>query len=390
MSDGTRGEETRRDRSRVLGFVQLGAIAVVIVLAIYLARAPDRSMVAGLELGAAPPPVVNTIVPTATDHPLNVELTGTVSLTTTVSIRPEVSSKVVWISPKFHNGASIPAGETLVRIDPADFELRVQAAQAAVKEAEAEVWREKARGEHDARVFAQDYPGLEVSERVRRLPSLAKKEAKLSKVQVALKSAELKLARTRISLPFDAEVLNVRVELGELARPDTALGLAYSADALQVEVPIEPRTLEQMAPVIGRTAVVHANGKSYRAEVARVSAVVAPTSRLATVFLQFSDGAPASALPKPGTFALVSIEGPILQNVFRLPETAEQDQASVWIVEDGKLKPFTPRTLAQTSNGWIVSGFDVADGIVLGTIHKAREGLMVQATQSPDSDGGTE
>lgn len=390
MSDETRGEETRSDRSRILGFVQVGAIAIVVLVAIYLARAPDRSIGAGLQLGSAPKPVVRTIVPTVTDQPLTVERTGVVSLETTVSIRAEISSKVVWISPKFQSGASIPAGEILVRIDPTDFELRVQAAQAAVKEAEAGVWREKARGKHDTQLFERNYPELEVTERVRRLPSLAKKEAQLLKAEVALKSAEEKLSRTQISLPFDAEVLNVRVELGELAHPDTPLGMAFRTDALQAEVPIEPQTLDRLAPVIGRAAVVIADGKSYRAEVARVSAVVAPTSRLATVYLKFLDDASTEALLKPGTFAHVSIEGSVLENVFLLPESAEQDQSNVWLVENGALKSHTPSTLAQTREGWIVSAFDVADGIALGTIHKAREGLMVQVKESPVGDGEAE
>ena len=389
MSEETRNEGDSADRKRLLGYVQLGAIGVAVLAAIYLARAPDRAVGAGLELGVAPKPAVRVIEPTPTDQPLVVELTGTVSLAATAAVRSEVSSKVVWISPKFRAGGSIAAGETVVRIDPADFELRVEAARAAVKEAEAGAWRERARGEHDARVFARDYPGLEVSERVRRLPSLAKREAQLLQAQVLLKSAQQKLERTHISLPFDSQVLNVSAELGELARPATRLGTVYRTAALQAEAPVEPRVLEQLAPLIGRAALVRADGKTYPAEVARVSAAVAPKSRLTTVFLKFSDDLPRDSLPRPGTFASVSIRGPDMQGVYVLPESAEQDRASVWVVENGKLRSHAPRTLGRTGAGWIVGAFDAADGVVLGTIPGARQGLAVEPMDAP-SDAGRE
>lgn len=388
MSDESQEIETRASRSRLLGYAQLAAIGIAVLVAIYFAQAPDRGMGADLELGVAPKPVVSVIEPTSANRPLSVELTGTVGLSTTATIRSEVSSKVVWVSPKFRGGTTIPAGETIVRIDPTDFELRVEAAEAAVAEAEAGVWREKARGEHDARVFANDYPGLEVSERVRRVPSIARREAQLLKAKVALKAAKQKLERTQISVPFDCQVLNVTVEVGELVGPSTALGTVYRTAALQTEAPVEPRVLEELAPVIGRAALVRVDGTTYRAEVVRVSAAVAPTTRLATVFLSFSDDAPEDSWPRPGTFALVSIQGPDAQNVYVLPESAEQDGASVWVVDSGLLRSHSPRTLERSSAGWIVSAFDAGDGVVVGMISGAREGLAVEVTAAAGNAGG--
>ena len=234
MSQESPSAETRPDRRRLLGYVQLGAVGAAIVVAVYFAQAPDRGADAGLGLGTAPKPVVSVIEPMSTERALTVELTGAVSLARKARVVSEVSSRVVWISPKFENGGSIPAGEAMVRVDPADFELRVEAARASVEEAEASVWREKARGEHDARVFARDYPGLELSERIRRIPSIAKEEAELKHAQAALKMAELKLEQTRVSFPFDSRVLNASVELGEKVGPGTPLGTVYRTDAVQV------------------------------------------------------------------------------------------------------------------------------------------------------------
>ena len=382
MSQESPNAENRSDRGPLLGYVQLGAVGVAILVAVYFAQAPDRGADAGLGLGSAPKPLVSVIDPVPTDRALQVELTGGVSLAGKARVVSEVSSRVVWISPKFTNGGSIPAGETMIRVDPTDFELRVEAARATVKEAEASVWREKARGEHDARVFARDYPGLELSDRIRRMPSLAKEEAELEHAQAVLKMAELKLERTRVSFPFASRVLNASVELGEQVGPGTPLGTVYRIDALQVEAPVEIRDLDRLDPVIGRTAEVRAGGQAFSAQVDRVSSVVAPRSRLATVFLRFSEDSPADSLPLPGTFAEIAIEGPVVQSVYVLPESAEQGRGSVWVVENGTLKAVALRTVLRTSADWVVEPFDAGDGVVLGTVSGGREGLAVEVADA--------
>ncbi len=387
MSKEPQTAQDRSYRRPLLGYVQLGAIGAAIVVAVYFAQAPYRGADAGLGLGSAPKPLVSVIDPVPIDRALQVELTGAVSLARKARVVSEVSSKVVWISPKFSNGGSIPAGETMIRIDPADFELRVEAARASVDEAQASVWREKARGEHDARVFAQEYPGLELSERIRRIPSLAKEEAELKRERAVLKMAELKLERTRISFPFDSRVLNASVELGEQAGPGTPLGTVYRIDALQVEAPIEIRDLDRLDPVIGRTAEVRAGGQVFSAQVDRVSSLVAPRSRLATVFLRFSEVVPVDSLPLPGTFAEIAIRGPTVQGVYVLPESAEQDGSRVWVIEKGKLKSVAPRTVLRRGADWAVEPFDAGDGIVTGRVPGAREGLAVEVTDARADSG---
>ena len=387
MSEESQTAKDRLGSRQLRGYIQLGAIVAAIVVAIYFARAPDRGADAGLELGTAPKPLVSVIEPVPTDRGLQVELTGAVSLARKARVVSEVSSRVVWISQNFSNGGSIPAGEAMIRIDPQDFELRVEAARAAVKEAEASVWREKARGEHDARVFARDYPGLELSDRIRRVPSLAKEEAELEHAQAVLKMAELKLERTRISFPFDSRVLNASVELGEQVGSGAPLGTVYRIDALQVEAPVEIRDLERLDPVIGRPAEVRAGGQSFAAKVDRVSSAVAPRSRLATVFLEFTDGLPADSLPLPGTFAEIAIQGPVIQGVYVLPESVEQGRDSVWVIDGGKLKSVVLRTVLRTDADWVVETFDAGDGVVVGVVPGAREGLAVKVTDARANTG---
>ena len=377
------------------GFAQLASIVLLIAVALFFARAPsrlERGAVSGVSAESARP-AVRVMHPTPTDQALTVELTGTVNLEERVRVASEVVGRIAWVSPDFSNGGSITADEPFIRIDPAEFELQVEAAEMAVREAEARVWVERAGAEEDVRAFERENPGSRPSEAVRRLPSIAEAEARLMRAQADLKLAQLHLERTNISLPYDGRVMGSDVEVGELVGPadlvggpSSRLGIVYRPGALQVDVPIEPRDLEYLDPVIGRKARVAGRMASWEAGVARVSSVVAPRTRLASVFLKFAEDAHPDSLPAPGTFVEVAIAGPVYEDVYVLPESVLQERDSVWVVRDGVLSAFAPKSLGRTDAGWVVQAFEAGEGVVVGSLPGAREGLAVMVTDAAPSN----
>ena len=352
------------------GRLQLALVLGAIVMALYFARAPDRvdrGSVADLTAESVRP-TVPVIHPASTDQALTVELTATVGLEDTVNVASEVAGRVAWVSPNFANGGSLSVDETFIRVDPAEFELHVEAAEMAVREAAARVAAEEARGGEDVREFA-----------------LAEAEARLMKAEADLKLAELQLARTSISFPYASRVINADVEVGELVGPAdlvggaaSRLGAVYRLGALQVDAPIEPRDLEYLDPVIGRTARVVGRMAAWQAQVVRVSSVIAPKTRLASIFLKFAEDEPPDSLPAPGTFVEIDLEGPAYEDVYVLPESVLQERDSVWVVRNGLLSAFTPTTLGRTADGWVVQAFDAGEGVVVGVLPAAREGLEVE------------
>ena len=352
------------------GRLQLALVLGTIVMALYFARAPDRvdrGSVSDLTAESVRP-TVPVIHPASTDQAMTVELTATVGLEDTVNVASEVAGRVAWVSPNFANGGSLSVDETFIRVDPAEFELHVEAAEMAVREAAARVAAEEARGGEDVRGFA-----------------LAEAEARLMKAEADLKLAELQLARTNISFPYASRVINADVEVGELVGPAdlvggaaSRLGAVYRLGALQVDAPIEPQDLEYLDPVIGRTARVVGRMAAWQARVVRVSSVIAPKTRLASIFLKFAEDEPPDSLPAPGTFVEIDLEGPAYDDVYVLPESVLQERDSVWVVRNGLLSAFTPTTLGRTAAGWIVQAFDAGDGVVVGALPAAREGLEVE------------
>ena len=384
----------RSGRPRWLGYAQLALILAAIGVALYFAQAPgqvERDAISDVA-GDPAKPAVTVVKPAPTEQALTVHLTGGVTLHGNVRVSSEVGGRVIWVSPDFRKGGSIAANETFIRIDPAEHELRRDVAAAAVSEAEARVQVERALGAESAAAFARENPGADVPERVRRAPQIAQAEAALMKAQAELKLAQLQLERTEISLPYDGRVTATDIEVGQFVGPADLVGRAanmgsvYRADALQVRAPIEQEDLASLAPAIGRSATVRTAAGTFDATVERTSAAIAPKTRLATLFLRFAEDQPADSLPLPGSFAEVSVAGPVHDNVFVLPEAALQDHDGVWVVDGGALKAVAPRLLGHADGGVVVEAFDAGDGVVVGSLPAAREGLAVEAGAAPASD----
>ena len=383
------------------GYAQIALVVIALATALYFARAPSFRAPVGdsaPETSSAPP-VVEVVVPMAAEQALTIDLTGTVFAEDMTTLMTEVEGRVVWTSPDLTSGGFIAAGEMIVRIDPAQYELEVEEAQAVVEEAEARVRIEEALGTENERVFQLENPDAAPSEWVSRLPNIALAQAELKKAQVALKMAELRLERTRISLPYDVRVMGTDAAVGELAYPEdpplapavlsatyvpsSLLGLVYRPEMLRVRVPVEARELAYLDPVLGRTAEVNGHMGSWEGEIASVSATVNPVSRLATVFIEFAENESVASLPLPGTFVEISIEGPVFSDVYVLPNTVLQEDGSIWIVRNGRLQLFQPETYGRTADGWVVKVFDAGEGVVAGTLAEPFEGLAVSAQAVP-------
>ena len=394
MAQETTEPHGRSDRPKWMGYAQLVLILAAIGVALYFAQAPskvERDPISDVAVEQAKP-TVTTIKPTAGEHALTVDLTGGVTLMGKARITAEVAGRVAWISPTFRNGGTVTANEPFIRIDPTEFQLEVEAAETAVGHAEARLSAARAKAEEKERAFVRDNPDTEVPGRVRGAHRIAKAEARLASAEAALKLAALRLERTNISLPYDARVIKTDLEIGEFVGPpdivgrDAGLGSVYRTDALQVRAPIQQDDLAHLAPAIGRSATVRTSSATYAATVARTSAIIAPKTRLATLFLDFAEGEARDSLPLPGTFVEISIAGPVQDNVFVLPEAAVRDEGSVWIVDGGALKAEQPNALGYADGGLVVEAFDVGDGVVVGTLPGAREGLAVETGDAQASE----
>ena len=351
------------DRPGWMGYLQIAIITVVIVAALYLARAPAEVEIAeNLVLTEPVKPVVRVLQPEPVTQALDLDLTGTVTLKERVTLISEVVGRIAWVSPRFEPGAIIEADEVFISIDPREYELMVEDARLELAERQTVLDSMIAKGEDPAPY------------------SIA-----LERSRVSLQLAELQLARTEISMPYRFRVISSSAEIGELAGTvdetgrSSVLGLAYRPESIRLDVPIEMYEIESLQPIAGRRAEVRIGSNLFHAIVTGTSAILAPKSRLASLFLKFDEAIPAEELPLPNSFAEVTLAGPELSEVFVLPESTERPYGHAWLVRDGVIEPVRTEILGRTMDGLVVSKFDTGEGIVVDALPNVRSGLAVTA-----------
>ena len=92
-------DSTRSGWPEWRGYAQAALILLVIALAVYFARAPDRvDRTAADQAAEGVRPAVRVFRPTPTEHALTVELTGTVNLQERATVSSEVVGRVAWVS----------------------------------------------------------------------------------------------------------------------------------------------------------------------------------------------------------------------------------------------------------------------------------------------------
>ena len=372
------------ERRRLAGIVQIGLVLAVFLVAVYFARAPDMG---GLQTSIirsqeGNPEVVVTN-PARAQHSLTVSLTGEVRAQGKVGLRAQVAGRVLSVSSALRGGGTFRAGQTLLTIDPADFELGLRSKRALLQQQEARLRWRVLRAEEKREEFRRENPGKPVPPLVNNETEIARYRARVDAAGAAVEKAELDLARTRYSLPFDGRIVETTAMRGQLVGPMEPFGLAFSRESLEVEAPISPDDLEYLGPAEGRPVRVVANGESFAAYVDRVAPVVNRRSRLVRLYVKFADSVKLESIPAPGTFANLTIEGPAFDNSLLLPKATEQPNGTVWVVRRGILETVTPQSLGRTEAGWIVSGFDTGDGVVVGTVPAAEPGVPVTVVDAP-------
>ena len=342
-------------------------IAGIVVVALVLARAPahvERDSSVNQSAAVSYIPEVSVIKGVSKESfVLPVHLTGNVTLEERVTVTSEARGKVIWVSDKFRAGETIAANEVFIRIDPTEYELRVTQVESRLK---------LVKLEHAA-------------QQAQSAAAKMKRSAQTELFQTCLELAKRKLAQTEISLPYELRVIGADVEVGEVVGPHeyvgqeaSVLGVGYRPEALQISAPIEPHILPNLNPLIGASATVAVGQHAYSATLERVASVVAPKSRLITIFLKFKDAAQAQ-LPLPGMFAEITLQGPQFSDSFVLPLTAMQSRNTAWVVDNGTLRARVLQSLALTDSQWIVAPFDVADGLVIGSYPGFVVGTEVQS-----------
>jgi RND family efflux transporter MFP subunit len=363
--------------------VVLGLTAAVLVAS--FRKTPDR--VERPPLG----PLVEVLPVEVTDVPIVVEGHGEVVPRVAVDLVPQVSGKVVDVHPSLVAGGFFRSGQALVTIDPRDYELALERAQATVARAMVSLEREQAEAEVARAEWDELHPDEEAPGLVVREPQIRQAEAELAAARAELAVAELNLERTRISVPFDGVVVSENVDVGQFVGVSSRVARVYGTDTVEVRVPLNSRELawfDVPAAAGGRgpeaevSAAAGGNRSVWKGRVTRMEAEVDPSSRMVHVVVEVdnpygaTEGRPALL---PGTFVDVRIFGRTLERVTALPRFAIREGDRVWVFDDGSLRVRDVQVVRSDRQRTIVGdGLDGGELIIVSSLDAVTDGMAVR------------
>jgi len=211
----------------------------------------------------------------------------------------QVGGTAEYVNPELKKGDILPKGAVILRLSHSDFELAVAQARANIRAAEAKLAEisvseanlqsaldieqealaisasdlarveklykagtasQSSRDGSRAKHLGQRQKVQNLQSSLALLPTQRQvQKAQIAASQVALETAELNLARTTLTLPFDARVDMVSVEVGQLVRVGQVTASFDGIGAAEVEAQIPAADLKRIFQSDDKGAQIFAN-----------------------------------------------------------------------------------------------------------------------------------
>ena len=368
---------------------------ILIILAILLSAIVGT--VAMFSLREEPPrterveldPLVEVLVLEPVTANFEIRSQGTVLPRTETILSAEVAGTVSSISPKFIPGGVFQKGEVLMRIDPTNYSVAVDQAEALVKQRQIEF-------DGTSKLRSQGY---------RAESEYASAAAALASARAELVRARRNLERTFIRLPYAGMVRAKEADLGQFVNPGTRLGVTFATDFAEVRLPLTDLDLafvdlpdaadiaasgDAEGPDLVLSAVRKGRPQSWPARIIRTEGVVDERSRVTYAVARVKDPyrllSEGEILPI-GTFVSALIQGQQADDMIRVPRAAVRGADQLVFVDDeGQLQIRSVNIVRSDADHVYLSGESGGQRVVLTALETPVNGMQVRT--SGQSTGG--
>ena len=360
----------------------IGAAVLAVIAMSSMRPSPERKEREVLD------PLVEVMVLEPMTASFRISSQGTVAPRTETVLSAEVSGTITWISPSFVAGGVFKRGETLMRIDPTNYEVAVRQAEALVKQRQIEFdGAEKLRN--------QGY---------RAEAEYASAAAALATAEAELVRANRNLERTFIRLPYEGIVRSKQADVGQFVNPGTRLGVTFATDYAEVRLPLTDSDLAFVelphasdlasadrgnGPAVVLSAVQRGRPTEWPATIVRTEGVVDEKSRVTYAVARVADPyrlhGEGSALPV-GTFVQAAIEGSVADSVFQVPRAIVRgsDQL-IFLDEENRIQVRSVDIArADATYVYVRGGAAAGERVVLTALESPINGTTVRTHESEE------
>ena len=344
-------------------------------------------------------PMVRTITVKTGPQSIHILGEGTVRPLREINLVPQVGGKVVYVSPSLVNGGEFSQDETLLRIDPVDYQLAVTLARAKVKDAESHLRLAEEETAAARQEWRLHYAGGPKANRnppplVAKEPQLVAAQAKLEADRADLRKALLNLERTELKTPFGGRVSQENVDIGQYVSPGQALATLYSTEAAEIVLPLEDEDLfwfhvpgftpgnSPGSPAKVRARIA-GRDLTWPGKLVRTEGKLDERTRMIRVVVRVEKPYAKKPPLAVGLFVTVDIEGRTLPNAAIIPRSALHQGDVVWVVdkdnEDSRLR-FRKVDVARIQGDEVIvqAGFQGEERVAITPLKAVTDGMAVR------------
>lgn len=323
--------------------------------------------------------------------------TGVVGPAKEIELSPQVDGMITDVHPEFVPGGFIDRGETVVQIEPADYENLLRQRESELLQAETELRLEMGRQEiarQDFELFGE-VPGADDPSLVLREPQLAAARVRVDAARSAVDQARLDLDRTTLISPFDAQVLSRTVNLGSQVNSGAPIACLIGVETYWVTatVPLSkipllrfPESGADGAPVELRNRANWAPGVVRNGRLFKLIGALEADTRLARVVIEVHDplarGADSAEVPPllVGEYLEARIEGRPIENVVRLGREHVRTGDTAWVMDDEDKLRIRPLAIVFTdaAHAYVRSGLEDGERVVTTSLSAVTDGAALR------------
>jgi RND family efflux transporter MFP subunit len=369
-----------------LAILGVGVVGVLLLLASRPRVEPDPPAVVA--------PLVRVVPVAPGDFRFLVRAQGTVVPRTESELVPQVSGEVVWISPSLVSGGSFEAGEPLLRIERADYEVELESARATEARTASELARARKELERQRKLAARSVASqsrIDDAENAFRVAEAARREAR-----ARVERASRDLARTELTAAYQGRVREERVDVGQFVSRGSPVATLYAVDWAEVRLPLPDRELAFLDLPLGRRAATEdaelpevrlraefaGEQHVWTGRIVRTEGEIDPQSRMVNAVARVEDpyGRNGGRAPLAvGLFVEAEILGRRVENAVVLPRSALRDGERVLVVDDGRLRFRKVEVLRiDQEQVLIASGLSAGESICVSPLPGAVDGMSVR------------
>ncbi|MDE1460845.1 efflux RND transporter periplasmic adaptor subunit [Spartinivicinus poritis] len=360
---------------------------------------------------SAAKPTAKLPVETQSVNPTQIQFTitsqGAVQPRTETTLVSQVSGKVIAIAPAFVSGGTFKAGDTLLKIDPLDYQVAVEQAKAQLAQAKAKLIEEQGKATTAKKDWLREGRHLkQASDLVLRKPYIIEAQAAVKAAQADLTKAKHYLTQTTIHAPYDGMVKTKQVDVGQFVSASNPLGVIFATDYAEVRLPIKRSDLaflqlpafghsQDTGPAVTLSVWNAPSPATWQARITRQEGVIDEKTRMHYLVARIADpyglqknSETSKQTPLHlGTFVKAAITGVTMNNLTPIPRHLLRKNQQLLVVDKDNTLQLRKVTVVREGEtlAYLQTGLKTGDQLCLTAIPSPINGAAVVVQNNVES-----